>query len=174
MIKKIFAAAMGVLMASSLLAISPADAALSYQYSGTQTGKAEYFSAYITATSNDTTDPVNGKIIRNTDGKISQIVAACAATDKTGTSPTVNVILQGSTDGTNFYTVKDSGGTDITSGATSISGSGSGTTVLVGPIDTALEGRTTFPPFIRVQADLGGTTPGMTGICHVFIYRNNP
>lgn len=150
------------------LASGPAFATLAYQYAGTKYGDAELFTAYITATGNDTTDPVNGKVIDNRDGRITHLYCQTYVTNQTGTSPTINLKLEGSNDGTGFAAVYDSGGNAIASGATSIS-SASSTPVLV-VVDTSQEGRTFFPAYLRLVDDLGGTTPGgtYTTSCHIF------
>jgi len=145
--------------------------AITHDQVGTTIDKAQVISAYITATSNDTTDPVNGKTIDNRDGMVSAVFGHIAATDKTGTSPTVNLILQGSNDGTNWFTLKDDGGNDISTGAQSISSAGGGTTVLHA-VDTQQKTLQGFPAFMRWQVDLGGTSPGWTGTVATTIIRN--
>lgn len=144
---------------------------LAYDGSGTIVGELEVNAAAITSTGLDTTDPVNSINIDNRDGAITFVSLQFFATDKTGTSPTLNAILQGSIDGTNFASLVDSAGNTISTGATSISGAGGGTTVTA-YVDTVGKPRSSFPPFLRLQVDLGGTTPGWTGTAGYTIKRN--
>lgn len=146
--------------------------ALAYDISGTVIGKNEVNAAAITATGNDTTDPANSLVIDNRDGRVSYVSGQVLCTDKTGTSPTINLILQGSVDGSTFASLTDTGGNTISSGATSISGAGGGTTVGIF-VDTVGKPRTSFPPFLRWQVDLGGTTPGWTGTLAIQTTRRN-
>lgn len=145
---------------------------LAYKYAPTLSiGRVDTYTNYITATSNDTTDPVNGAVVSN-DGSITAISAVIAATDKTGTSPTVNLQLFGTQDGTNFVQLKDSAGNVIETGATSISGAGGGTTVSAF-IDTNLEGISQIPWLgFRLRVDVGGSaTPGWTGTVSMSVIR---
>lgn len=145
---------------------------LAYTTPGTQYGKNEINTAYITAGALDTTASVTGKPIDNRDGRINFVTMDIYASNKTGTSPTLILTLQGSIDGTTFFDLKDTAGNTIASSATSISGSGSGTTVGVN-INTVLTPRTTFPPFLRGKIVVGGSaTPGWTGVAAFSVLRN--
>lgn len=146
--------------------------ALAYDISGTVIAKNEVNTAAVTATGLDTTDPVNSLVIDNRDGRVSYVAGQVLCTDKTGTSPTINLIIQGSNDGTNFSSLTDTAGNTMSSGATSISGAGSGTTVPI-LVDSIGKPRTSFPAFIRFQIDLGGTTPGWNGTLATQISRRN-
>lgn len=170
--KRLFPSLFSAFLVAVLLAMSTVPAAmatLAYQFSGTKTGKAEHFTAYITATVNDTTDPVNGKVIDNRDGSVQSVSAMVNETASAGTSPTLNLILQGSNDGANWFGILSADGTPvaISSGATSIS------SAAVFGWDSAqeLRGGGGFPAFLRLQADLGGTTPGWTGTVSVLVLR---
>lgn len=143
--------------------------ALSTTVTRTQRGETELLSPYITATGNDTTDPANGSVIDNLDGRILSLSVAANVTASSGTSPTLNLILQGSVDGSNWFTVFSYQGTPaaVQTGATSIS---SATTF---GFHTAQFGLSNggLPPKLRVQGDLGGTTPGWTGTIAVHAVR---
>ncbi len=145
---------------------------LAYDYKGDIRGKMQTIAAYINATANDTTDPVNGPWIDNRDGRIKHISYTILATDKTGTNPTVNAQLKGSNDGgTTAFDVVDSGGTAIATGALDISSADS-TNVVHTETTTAegLEGG--YPQLIRVSCDIGGTsTPGGTYVVSLTIER---
>lgn len=139
--------------------------ALAYKNSGAKINCGELIPAYITATGNDTTATVNGSVLDNRDGQVSQIAAQFVSSASTGTSPTLTLTLQGSVDGTNFATLKDQAGNNIASSATSISSAASI------QIDTVGTLRRSFPPFLRVIYTLGGTSPGVTGVASVFVER---
>jgi hypothetical protein len=134
-------------------------------------GTTETLTDYLVATSNDTTDPANGIAIDNRDGKVSALTSVVYVTDKTGTSPTLQMILQGSNDGgTNWATVKDSAGNAIQTSALDISSAD--TTAVSGEIDLGVENRTNLPfALLRIQCDLGGTSPGWTGDVNVVVKR---
>lgn len=145
---------------------------LAYTYVGTINAKTEVNTALITATALDTTATVYSKTISNAHGKINFVSFQQLVSDKTGTSPTLQLTLQGSLDGTNFTDLKDSAGNAIQTTALSISGAGSGT-VVNDYIDTVIKPRTTFPPFLRIKGVVGGSsTPGWTGTVAVQVTRN--
>lgn len=146
---------------------------LTYKYAPSSYGgfvrQVEVIDAYITATSADTTDPVNGKPISN-DGNVVAIGGQITVSNQAGSSPTANLKLQGSNDGTNWVTIKDSAGNDIATGALDIATAS--TTTVQGQIDTLQEGRKIFPfKQLRLQVDLGGTTPGWTGSVDMALTR---
>jgi hypothetical protein len=136
-----------------------------------QIGKSFHAANYIVATANDTTATVHGLPFTN-DGDITALAYVVAASDKTGTNPTLTVALMGSNDGTTYVPVVDSGGNAITTTALAISGSGSGTIVSEAENTTA-EGISMIPfRFLRLTCTVGGTsTPGWTGIISLFAQR---
>lgn len=139
-----------------------------------QKGLMTYITNYIARQDADTTDPIDGPMIDNQDGSIEAIFAVSRILDKAGTSPTFNLILRGSVDGTTAagFTLKDSGGSDIATGATSISGTdGTAANAVIVNIQTTQEGVNLFPPFVYLREDLGGTSPGAKGNTHVAIKR---
>lgn len=145
---------------------------LAYQAVGTMYGKNELNNPAITSTSLDTTATVTGKPIDNRDGRINFVSMDIYCTDKTGSSPTLTLTLQGSNDGTNYFDLVDTAGNTIASSATSISAAGSGTTVAIN-INTVAKPRTTFPAFLRPKIAVGGTgSPGWTGTTSNLITRN--
>lgn len=110
-----------------------------------------------------------GPVIANTDGTIRQIFAQLVTSGSGGgSSPTAQLALKGSLDGTNFSALVDSSGNAITSGsATSVS------SAAVVTLDTASKGVTFFPPYLRIDVVIGGTsTPSFTGVlCEAFMHR---
>jgi len=131
---------------------------------------AESRPSYLTITSNDTTT-VNAAPFDNRDGQIKAIAGTIKITDATGTSPTVAWSLQGTTDdGVTFVNVKDSGGNDIATSATSVT-TASNTTVTLS-IDTNAEGVDLFPyQSLRLEPVLGGTAPGITATSSAVAHR---
>jgi|GEM_PF-4680411 len=124
----------------------------------------------VSITGNDTTGTIQSPVIDNKDGRIESINAAITTTASSGTSPTANLILKGSLDGTNFYTIQSADAIPVAvqSGALSTSAA---TTI---GFDSAQELRTgNFPPYLRVDLVQGGTTPGITGIESLFIVRKH-
>lgn len=139
---------------------------LAYVGRGTVIGKQESIPAYITASASDATTTVNGLTIDNRDGQINFIAATLFTTSSGGTSPTANLQIQGSNDGTNFAVLNNNSGSAIQSGATSI---GSNTNISV---DTQGSLRRAFPPYIRVSYVLGGTSPTVNGTVSLNVSRN--
>lgn len=138
---------------------------LAYNSKGSIKGTKQVIADYIVATSNDTTASVNGGWIDNRDGKISRIGFGVLGKNKTGTSPTLTVKLVGSLDGgTSVFNVLDSGGNAITTSALSISSTDGTAPNYVSEFeDTNQEGITKFPPYIRLNVAVGGSsTPGGT------------
>lgn len=144
---------------------------LSLQNTGRQVGKVEFFETYITATANDTTDPAIGKLIDNRDGSIRAIFSQINVTNRAGTSPTTQLRLLGGLTSTpsSFEVLKDAAGNSIQTTALSIATAN--TTPVNGYIDTEARARTLFPPYLSIDVDLGGTTPGWTGVVSVAIVR---
>ena len=139
-------------------------------------GKNQVISNYIQATTVDTTDPATGPAIDNRDSRISAIYGHVVVQDNTaGSSPTVTLTLQGSNDGSNWFTLKDTGGNAISTSALSISGcDDTAANYVVGFLNTVEEGVTSFPQFVRFIVDLGGTSsPNWKGAVHVTVRRGN-
>jgi len=131
---------------------------LAYNQAGTVRGIKETNNTYVVATGNDTTTPVTGPAIDNRDGRLTRVTFGQIITASTGTSPTLQTTLQGSTDGTNWFTVLDSSGSAVQTTSQSIS---SATSQF---IDTNSKGITRFPPFVRTSSAVGGSSsPGWTG-----------
>lgn len=160
---------MGLLVAGLLLLSTNSFATLAYQYSGTKVGAGDLYGSYITASASDATDPVNGKVIDNRDGSVQSVSVMVNTTAAGGTSPTINAILQGSNDGTNFFGIMSGDATPVAvqSGATAITSS----TTFGYDSAQELRGLGGFPAFLRVQADLGGTSPTWNGTVQVFVQR---
>lgn len=130
---------------------------LAYATTRNTKGKATLVANYIVATSNDGTTNANGPAIDNSDGSIVAIAAEFNATAAGGTSPTANIKIQGTIDGTNWVTVPTSSGF-VHSGATSIS---AGTTLLA---DSDAGGRRSLPyKQLRGSVALAGTSPTWEG-----------
>ena len=129
-------------------------------------GTAEYWSAYVTSASNDTTDPATGPVIDNRDGSIKNIHAMIIVTNKTGTSPTAKLQIRGSADGTNWFTIQSADATPVAIETSALDISSADSTTVVGQVNTCEELRCDggFPAFIRLEVDLGGTSPGWTGV----------
>lgn len=135
----------------------------------------EYYSAYLTAASNDTTDPADGPVIYNLDGSVKAINASIQVTDKAGTSPTANLQIIGSNDGTNWFVVQSADGTsaDIETTALDISSADSTTVVdNVSTVEELLIGpNIVLPSYLKLRCDLGGTSPGWTGTISAVVLR---
>lgn len=158
------------LLLAGILAHSTAFAAITYQGVGSKIGDGELYSSYITVTANDTTTPINGKVIDNRDGRIDSISVIVNETASTGSSPTVNAILQGSNDGSNWVTLYSADATPVAvqTGATSVS------SAATFGFDSCQEMRCSggFPAFLKVQTATGGTgSPGWTGTVQVFVKK---
>lgn len=141
---------------------------------GTIFGKNQMISNYIQATTVDTTDPAPGFAIDNSDGRLTSIFASILVQDNTaGSSPTVNLILQGSNDGTVWGTLKDTSGSDIATGALSTSGcDDTAANYVTGTINTGSKGVTAFPKYVRAIVDLGGTSsPNWKGYVDLTLTR---
>lgn len=137
---------------------------LAYDYVGTIRGDIQNIPSYIVATALDTTATVTGPAISNLDGKLRRVNFGVIGKNKTGTSPTLTVLLQGSADGTNWFSVLDSAGNAITTSALSISSTdGTAANYAVEFEDTNQEGINAFPPYVRLRVTVGGSnTPGGT------------
>lgn len=134
---------------------------------GTLRGTKEVNKTYIVATANDTTASGAGPSIDNSDGRVTRVAFGNVNTAGTGTSPTVTTTLQGSIDGTTWFSVLDSAGNAIATGAVSAAATNSEFE------DTNQEGITQFPPLLRLSYAVGGSsTPGWTGVIMVDIDRN--
>ncbi len=137
--------------------------------SGTYYGKNQVISPYMTAASLDTTATDNGNVIDNRDGSVVGLTVSANVTDKTGTSPTLQVTLQGSDDGTNFYTIDSQASSPaaIQTAATSISSA-----VTFGLSTDNYSRKGVFPAFLRWQVSVGGSSsPGWTGTIATTVHR---
>ena len=136
---------------------------LAYDYLGTVRGYIQNIPNYIVATALDTTATVTGPAIRN-DGNVRRVAFGIIGKNKTGTSPTLTALLQGSHDGTNWFSVLDSAGNAITTTALSINSTdGTAANYAIEFEDTNQEGINAFPPFLRIRVSVGGSgSPGGT------------
>jgi hypothetical protein len=146
---------------------------LAYDYLGTVRGYLQNIPNYIVATALDTTATVNGPAIRN-EGNVRRVSFGIIGKNKTGTSPTLTALLQGSNDGTNWFSVLDSAGNAITTTALSINlTNGTEANYAIEFEDTNQEGINAFPPFLRVRVSVGGTaTPGGTYDINLLLDRS--
>lgn len=137
----------------------------------------DFYTALITAASNDTTANADSNTISNLDGTVKDLSAGVVATNQTGTSPTLTVTFIGSYDNATWFVLQSKQGSTagttaaMSSSALSIS-SASSTNVSTG-ISTDMFGRTTgLPPYLRVRITVGGTgTPGWTGVAYAIVKR---
>lgn len=138
---------------------------LAYDYAGTIKGDIQSIPSYIVATALDTTATVNGPWIDNRDGKVRAIHFGIVGKNKTGTSPTLTALLQGSFDGgTTALSILDSGGNAITTTALSINSTDGTVANYAQEFEsTTIEGINCFPPIFRIKVSVGGSnTPGGT------------
>lgn len=148
---------------------------LAYDYKGDITGDIQSIPEYIVATALDTTATVNGPWIDNRDGRVRGIHFGVIGKNKTGTSPTLTALLQGSLDGgTTAYSILDSGAAAITTSALSISSTdGTAANYATEFESTNQEGINAFPPLFRIKLTVGGSsTPGWTGEVALAIDRS--
>lgn len=126
-------------------------------------GKKVLWSALVTATSNDTTDPINGPAIDINGLDIAGMAFAAVATSAGASTTTANLIIQGSNDASNWVSLTGTTGSAISTGATTIGAAT--TTVPVGiAVDANAFGRQYFNyRYIRPQLDQGGVA-GFTGV----------
>lgn len=144
----------------------------------TATGSTTFYQSLITATGPDTTASASSNVITNLDGSIKDICFGFRATNQTGTSPTLTMVLQESYQATgpffNAQTAQDQDdvGTigDVDSAAYDISTASS--TNVGGGVCASQFGRTSFAPYLRVRATVGGTgTPGWVGVVSAFVKK---
>jgi hypothetical protein len=166
-----------VLAVGALVFSLPAQATLTNSNTAAQHGSSLFYSALVTATGNDTTDPADSNAITNLDGSIKDICASVRATNQTGTSPTLQLIFLGAhtssgpwfiiqTDDTTAGTTADADAV----GTLSIS-TASSTNVAQG-VCTSNFGIVTLPPYVKIRVDIGGTsTPGWTGVLSALVKR---
>lgn len=148
----------------------PSDATVATSRTATSVGDATLIPAAITITAADTTASFNTLSIDNRDGRVEYVSAVLNETAATGTSPTEQLILQGSNDGTNWFNIQSGDATpvDVKSAATSVAAA-----AVIG-LDSAQELRSGgFPAFLRVQVLQGGTTPALTGVLSLMIIRKH-
>jgi hypothetical protein len=173
--KKLFSLVLALLLAFASI---PAQATLTNSNTATQNGNALFYSALITATGNDTTDPADSNVIANLDGSIKDICAIVKATNQTGSSPTLKLIfLGGPTSSGPWYIVQtdqaDTAGTtaDADAVGTLDINTASSTNVAQG-VCTSNFGIDTLPPYVKIRVDVGGTgTPGWTGVLSALVKR---
>lgn len=160
---------------SMLALMLPAHATLTYATpGGTRYGDNTVILNYIKATANDTTASVNGNPIDNVRGSIIGISASFVATNQTGTSPTVQLTLQGSDDGTNYYTINSNASSPAALQTSAVSISSASTTTVVAGFQTDMYNRKgIFPAYLRLNIAIGGSsTPGWTGTVAISVRRS--
>ena len=139
---------------------------LTYDPVGLFSSRSQAMPAYVTAVSNDTTATVTGKLIDNRDGLLEHLSFQVSASNKTGTSPTLRLVLEGSTNGSSWYSLPNAAGTVIATSTFSIS-TASAANVIVRQVNTSVTaqgGFTNFPTFVRGKLVVGGSaSPGWTG-----------
>ena len=134
---------------------------------GRAVGRKQVLKTLVVATANDTTASGSSNVIDNSDGLITRMGFGVVCTNGTGTSPTVTVTLKGSIDGSTWFSVLDSGGNAIATGAVTAAATNSEFE------DTNAEGITKFPPKLRLDYAVGGSnTPGWTGTIMADIDRD--
>lgn len=139
---------------------------------GASKGKIVYGS-YITSTSLTTTDPMNGVGVDIGGVNVRAIAAAYAITKGAVASTGVTMNLQGSLDGSTWFTLKNTSGANIATTSATI-GAATTTSPVTGFVDTEVSGRKFFPyKAVRVQLDQSGATKGLTGTCQLIIVTHN-
>jgi len=174
--KKLFSLAVSLLVLASLLPTG--NATLTRSNTASQNGSNLVYSALITATSNDTTDPVDSNALTNLDGSIKDICMGVKATNQTGSSPTLKLILLGAFDPNGpFFIVQtsqaDTAGTTADADAVStLDISSASTTNVSQGVCGSNFGIVGYPPYLKVRVDIGGTgTPGWTGVAAATVKR---
>lgn len=174
--KKLFAVVLALVVGVLVNPIASATLTNSNSYS--QYGNVLFYSALITAASNDTTANADSNVISNLDGSIKDICVGVRATNQTGTSPTLTLKLLGADNASGpFYVMtgaqdQDDPGTlaDMDSAALDIN-TASSTSVATG-ICSSQFGRTNLPPYLKVRVTVGGSsTPGWTGVATAAVKR---
>lgn len=145
---------------------------LAYNKIPTKSGvSGQVFTGYIVATANDaTTSVTGGAVIDNSDNDIVAIHALAKVTASGGTSPTLNLKLMSGINGTDFTPIRsaDASPVNIESGATSISSP----TVLIAAATPQELRSGNFNRKIRVDVDLGGTSPTANYTVDLYIQRS--
>ena len=156
-----------------------ANATLANSNSYSQYGNVLFYSALITATSNDTTANADSNVISNLDGSVKDICIGVRATNQTGSSPTLTLKLLGADSPTGpFYVVtssmdQDDPGTlaDVDSGTALDIATASSTNVATG-LCASQFGRMNLPPYLKARVTVGGSsTPGWTGVATAAVKR---
>jgi hypothetical protein len=180
MLKRFLAAV--VLSAMVGVASSPALATLTNSNTktdySTNKGTVNVYSALITATGNDTTDPADSDAIVNLDGSMRDICAAVNATNQTGTNPTLQLKFLGAHASAGPYFIMQASQAD-TAGTTAdadavgtLDISTASTTNVAQGICASSFGIRNFPPYVKVRVNVGGTgSPGWTGVVYATVFR---
>jgi len=139
------------------------------------------YPALITAAANDTTASALSNVITNLDGSIKDICAAVAATNQTGTSPTLTLSFLGAfaAAGPYFALTTAQGGTAGTTGTMATGAldiSTASTTNVATGLCMSTFGRgglaALLPPYLKVKTAVGGSaTPGGTYVVSATVKR---
>lgn len=153
---------------------APAGATLTNANTPKRYGNNDIYTAMITAASNDTTASFNGPVIDNRDGAVVALTVSANVTNQTGTSPTLQLTVQCSEDGTNFYTCQSQqGSTAGTTAAVQTSAQSISSNVVFGLNTDSYARRGGWSPFLRINGALGGTSPGWTGTIAATVKRTS-
>lgn len=166
-----------------LSTLAPANATLTNSSTFSRYGNTHFYTALITAASNDTTTPADSNVITNFNGDIKDITAGVVASNKTGTSPTLTVSFIGSYTGAtgSWFALKTAQGSTagtvgtMASSALDISTT-DGTAANSAAIGISLSqfGLTgaLLPPYLKVRIAVGGSSsPGWTGVAYAVVKR---
>lgn len=174
--KKLFSLALSLLVLG-LLSLN-GEATLTNSNTATQHGNNLVYSALITATGNDTTDPADSNVISNLDGSVRDLCMGVKATNQTGTSPTLKLILLGAFASSGpFFIVQtnqaDTAGTTADADAVgTLDISTASTTNVAQGVCGSNFGIVNYPPYLKVRVDIGGSsTPGWTGVAYATVKR---
>lgn len=172
-------------LAASIFAsmVIPAQATLTNSstntdFPGPNGSTVEQYTALITATGPDTTDPADSNTIFNRDLSISDICVGVKATNKTGTSPTLKVQILGSFDNATFFVLQGaqsgstSGDQDSVEAESTLDISTADSTNVSQGICGSSYGVVNYPPYVRARIDIGGSaSPGWTGVAYATVKR---
>jgi len=116
------------------------------------------WSNYIVVTGLDTTAAYNGPVIDISQEDVVAVFGTAVCTASSGAANLV-ILLQGGNqaDGSDFSTLKDNAGNDISSGNIAIA-----SPTVTGFFDSVKNPRYTFPPYIRIRYTLSAN--GWTGV----------
>lgn len=152
-----------------LTCFSVSHATLAYKNGGSQSGNGQLITAYITATAADATATITGKPISNLDGRVKAVYIQLNETTVTGTSPTVDVQLLGSTDGTNWSIVKSADATPVSVATGAVTSASSTVVALSSCQELRCDGG--FPPYLAGRVVQAGTSPTLVGTVDMFVER---